>query len=39
MKRFLESVWLIAEVLWILWTDKTERRQYDYDLGGGEIEP
>ena len=39
MKRFLESVWLIAEVCWILLIDKAERRQYDYDLGGGEIEP
>ena len=39
MKRYLESVWLIAGVLWVLLTDKTERRQYQYDLGGGEIEP
>ena len=39
MKRSLECVWLIAEFCWILLTDKAERRQYDYDLGGGEIEP
>ena len=39
MKRFLECVWMIVVVCWILLTDKEERRQYDYDLGGGEIEP
>ena len=39
MKRFLECVWLIAEVIWILITDKEQRRQYEYDNGGGEIEP
>ena len=39
MKRFLECVWLIAEVCWILLIDKAERRQCDYDLGGGDIEP
>ena len=39
MKRVLECVWLSAEVCWILLIDKEERRQYEYDLGGGEIEP
>lgn len=38
MKRYLESVWLIAGVCWALMTDKEQRRQYEYDLGGGEIE-
>ena len=37
MKQYLESFWLIVSVCWTLMTDKEERRQYDYDLGGGEI--
>ena len=38
MKRYLECFWLIAGIVWLLLTNKDERRQYDYDLGGGEIE-
>ena len=39
MKRYFECVWMVAGAFWILLTDKEQRRQYEYDLGGGEIEP
>ena len=39
MKRYLECAGLIAGACWALLTDKETRCQYDYDLGGGEIEP
>ena len=39
MKNILELIQVIAWVLWITFTDKEQRRQFEYDLGGGEIEP
>lgn len=38
MKNFLECICVVWESLWILFTDKGEQRQLDYDNGGGEIE-
>ena len=39
MKLCIECLCLFFETLWILLTDKEQRRQYNYDLGTGEIEP
>ena len=39
MKRFIEYLWLFAVVFWILLTNEEECRQFEYDNGGGEIEP
>jgi hypothetical protein len=38
MKRLFIAVQLLAECVWTLCTDKEEQRQYEYDLGNGEIE-
>ena len=37
MKRYVECIWMLAGILWIL-VDKEQRRQYNYDLGYGEID-
>ena len=38
MKRYLECFWLVAGIFVLLLTNKAERRQYQYDLDGDEIE-
>lgn len=38
MKNFFGCLWIIFGSLWILATNEEERRQYEYDLGYGEIE-
>ena len=37
MTRYLECLWMIARIAWTLFTDEEQRRQYEYDLGYGEI--
>ena len=38
MKNFIACIGMVLESLWILFTDKEQQRQLDYDNGGGEIE-
>jgi hypothetical protein len=38
MKHFFEMLWGVMTMLWYLFFNKEEARQYDYDCGFGEIE-
>jgi hypothetical protein len=38
MKRLFIAIQLLVACVWTLLTDKEEQRQYEYDLGNGEIE-
>lgn len=38
MKHFFEMLWGVMTMLWYLVFNKEEARQYEYDLGMGELD-